>query len=124
MIDPSTETKARLTGAWRLQTIAHADGAPPVPAQGMIIYSASGHMSAQILSPGPNGGGEIEFHSYFGTYTIDAEASAVTHHREANNHVGAPADVVRRYRFVGEDVLVLRPDGHEGVVLTFRRTVS
>lgn len=121
MSDASSETSARLNGAWRLQSIAHRDGAAAVPAQGMIIYSESGHMSAQILSPGESADGDIQYHSYFGTYSIDAEAQAVTHHREVNSHAGAPADVVRRFRFDGEDGLVLRPDGHEGVVLTFRR---
>lgn len=80
-------------------------------------------MSAQILSPGEAGGG-IAFHSYFGTWSLDTAAATITHHREANTSPGAPADVVRRYCFNGEDELVLRPDGNEGVELTFRRAES
>ena len=121
MSEAASEECARLVGAWRLRSLVHRAGAAPVPAQGMILYCASGHMSAQILSPGEGDGGTIQFHSYFGTWSLDSANSTVTHHREANNNPDAPADVVRRYRFAGEDLLVLRPDGHEGVELTFRR---
>ena len=114
-----TETD-RLTGAWRLQTLVQRAGADAVAAQGMIIYCPSGHMSAQILSPGENGD-EIAFHSYFGTWSLDAAAAASTHHREANTSPGAPAEVVRHYRLDGQDRLVLRPQGGDGVELTFQR---
>ena len=43
-----------------------------------------------------------------------------------SNAPGAPADVVRRYCFAGDDGLILRPEGNDGVELTFQRgeTVS
>ena len=49
-----------------------------------------------------------DFISYFGTYTIDAQAGTVTHHRLDSIQPGDSGDLVRRYEFVG-DRLVLRP---------------
>ena len=45
---------------------------------------------------------------YFGTYSIDERAGTVTHHRQASIQPGDSGDLVRRYEFVG-DRLVLRP---------------
>jgi hypothetical protein len=76
-------------------------------------------MSAQIVSP--NGVEGIAFHSYFGTYTVDEVAATITHHRLVNNAAGAPADVVREYRFVSDDEIVLAIRGHPDTWLSFRR---
>jgi hypothetical protein len=76
-------------------------------------------MSAQILSP--DGAEGVAFHSYFGTYTVNAKAATVTHHRIANNAPDAPRDAVREYRFVSDDEIVLGIRGFPGTELTFRR---
>ena len=76
-------------------------------------------MSAQIVSP--NGADGAAFHSYFGTYKVDEAAATITHHRVVNNAAGAPADVVREYRFVSDDEIVLAIRGHPGTELRFRR---
>ena len=114
----------RLIGSWRLASLDNADRAADPPggaaADGLIMYGAGGFMSAQIISPG-EGGGASEYHAYFGTYSVDEAASSVTHHRIANNHPGAPADVERRFVFLSEDVVVLTPLTHQGVQLTFHR---
>jgi hypothetical protein len=47
--------------------------------------------------------------AYFGTYTIDEAARTVTHHRTGNLNPGGLGDFVRRYEFVTEDRLILRP---------------
>jgi hypothetical protein len=87
----------------------------------LIVYDPGGWMSAQIISP--NSAEGIAFHSYFGTYTVDAAAATVTHHRVANNACDAPRDVVREYRLVSDDEIVLGICGHPGTELTFRRAL-
>ena len=112
----------RLVGAWRLQALDNADeGGRVGQADGLIMYDVGGTMSAQIISPA-SGGRAREHHAYFGTYSVDKAASTVTHHRVANTSVSAPADVVRQYDFESDDVLMLFPEGHPAVRLTFRRT--
>jgi hypothetical protein len=49
-----------------------------------------------------------DYIAYFGTYTIDAQAGTVTHHRQDSIQPGDFGDLIRRYEFVG-DRLVLRP---------------
>jgi hypothetical protein len=48
--------------------------------------------------------------AYFGTYSIDAVAQAVTHHRQGSVQPGDTADLVRRYTIEG-DRLTLSPPG-------------
>jgi hypothetical protein len=127
MKDNPADAAQRLLGAWRLQAIDHAGNAAQSAARvdGLIMYEPGGYMSAQIISPGADPtSGESEYHAYFGTYSVDLAASAVTHHRLANNHAGAPADVVRRFEFLPGDGLRLTPEGHDGITLTFKRAGS
>ncbi len=89
---------------------------------GMLIYTPSGHMSALLMNPDrqrfasddPLGGTteEIEgayrkFDAYCGTYSIDKEKEAVTHHIEGGkfpNWVGT--DQVRYFEFSGDRLLL------------------
>ena len=123
--DRSGNDAERLVGSWRLVALDNSDrpvGVPGEPeADGLIMYGSDGYMSAQIISPGESGDGASEYHAYFGTYSVDEAAFSVTHHRIANNHPGAPADVERRYVFLSDDVLVITPLNHQGVRLTFHR---
>jgi hypothetical protein len=48
-----------------------------------------------------------DYIAYFGTYTIDQQAGTVTHHRQDSIQPGDTGDLVRRYEFTG-DRLVLR----------------
>src|SRR5262249_1284386 len=106
---------ARFHGAWRyagtkIDGEFRSDrGGAPV---GIIIYDPSGHMSVQVM-PGrterPTSPIE-QFLSYFGTYTIDENARTVTHHREGDLRTDAAIEVVRRYKFDG-DCLILSPVG-------------
>jgi hypothetical protein len=113
----------RLVGSWRLVSLENAGRAAVErpEADGLIIYAADGYMSALIISPGEREEGSSDYHAYFGTYSVDEAAVSVTHHRIANTHAGAPADVERRYLFVSDDVLELTPLNHQGVRLTFHR---
>jgi Lipocalin-like domain len=48
-----------------------------------------------------------DYIAYFGSYTIDEKAGTVTHHRQASIQPGDSGDLVRKYEFVG-DRLILR----------------
>jgi hypothetical protein len=48
-----------------------------------------------------------DYIAYFGTYSVDARAGTVTHHRQATIQPGDSGALVRRYEFAG-DRLVLR----------------
>jgi hypothetical protein len=114
----------RLVGMWRLVSITtngqlNPDRGPHPT--GFIVYDKSGNMSVQImpdrlrtkagqqLTPDEAKAALIGYTAYFGTYDVDPKAGTVTHHRKGNVIPGAPADVVRRFEFVGNDRVVLRP---------------
>ncbi len=111
----------KLMGAWRyLGTRLNGGnwdrGANP---KGMIYYGPHGEMSVQIAPDVERKrAGKVmtaeeakraltDYIAYFGTYSVDAEAGTVTHHRQASLQPGASGDLVRRYEFTG-DRLVLR----------------
>jgi hypothetical protein len=112
---PVSATAQKFFGAWRYAG-TRIDGAfrtdrggQPV---GIIIYDRSGHMAVQIM-PGKDGRAGAEastFLAYFGTYSIDEGAATVTHHREGDIRPNAPTEVVRRYQFV-DNRLILSPVG-------------
>jgi hypothetical protein len=105
----SAEEK-RIVGTWRLVSIT-VDGRVdlsrgPKPA-GLIYYDAHGNMAAQVQPDRPRP--ESGYVAYFGTYTVDEKAGIVTHRRAGNLERGAPAVVQRRYEFVSDDRMILRP---------------
>ena len=132
-------TSAKLVGSWRLVSWINSDGSPRCtqdegPASGEIIYSADGHMSAQL------GCAEISINvaeeeslqalsrklsrrhlSYYGPFTVDETAHTVTHHVAGssilNDYTGS--NQVRSYTFETNDRLVLQPPG--GARLTWLR---
>ena len=48
-----------------------------------------------------------DYIAYFGTYTVDEAGGTVTHHRQDTIQPGDTGDLVRRYEFNG-DRLILR----------------
>jgi hypothetical protein len=128
-----------IVGSWRLVSWVNADGRDRCTgsdgeASGQIIYSADGHMSAQL------GCGQVEVDtdsglsaqqlvsimtrrhlSYYGSFTIDERAQTVTHHVMGssilNGWVGS--DQVRSYTFETNDRVTLQPPG--GAKLTWQR---
>jgi len=130
-------TRERLLGAWQLVSWeAHdATGAVTYPlgedAVGQILYDAAGKMSAQLMrqkqarfvsEDWQQARAEEKeaawsgYFGYFGTYTIDERAGAVTHHIEGSwfpNLIGTQQ--IRYYRFEG-DRLVLDADTAWGQV--------
>jgi hypothetical protein len=116
------EVARKLIGAWRYvgtrRDGANWDrGANP---KGMIYYGPHGEMSVQvapdvkrtragtIMTPEEAKVAVNDYIAYFGTYTIDEQAGTVTHHRQDSLQPGDSGDLIRRYEFVG-DRLVLRP---------------
>jgi hypothetical protein len=88
--------------------------------KGMLYYGPYGEMAVQIAPDveRKRAGAEMtaeeafvavkDYIAYFGTYTIDEQAGTVTHHRHDGIQPGDKGDLVRRYEFVG-DRLMLRP---------------
>jgi hypothetical protein len=117
-----SEVAQKLIGAWRYIG-TRIDGRDwdrgPNP-KGMIYYGPHGEMSAQVapdvkrtragavMTPEEAKIAVTDYISYFGTYSIDAQAGTVTHHRLDSVQPGDSGDLVRRYEFSG-DRLVLRP---------------
>lgn len=117
-----SEVARKLIGSWRyIGTRINGGnwdrGANP---KGMIYYGAHGEMAVQIAPDvkRTRAGAEItpqeakialnDYIAYFGTYSVDETAGTVTHHRYESLQPGDKDDLVRRYAFAG-DRLVLRP---------------
>lgn len=134
------ELANRFVGAWRLVSI---EGYPPgLPGiydrpKGLVIYSASGRMSAQIVAKAnrkpfaPFNQGRRSattedkaaafdsYAAYYGIYIVDAKAGTVTHHLEGSLVPGREGTLnVRWFEFRGDDRLLLIPveDGKGGVL--------
>jgi hypothetical protein len=116
------EVAKKLIGAWRyIGTRINGGnwdrGANP---KGMIYYGSHGEIAVQIapdverkrvgkvMTPEEAKLALTDYIAYFGTYSIDEQAGTVTHHRQASIQPGDSGDLVRRYEFTG-DRLVLRP---------------
>jgi Lipocalin-like domain len=118
-----TEAKAanKLLGAWRyIGTRINGGnwdrGANP---KGMIYYGPHGEMAVQIapdvkrtraaavMTPQEAFTAVKDYIAYFGTYSVDEQAGTVTHHRQDSLQPGDRGDLVRRYEFIA-DRLVLR----------------
>jgi hypothetical protein len=117
-----SDVAQRFVGAWRyvgttIDGAAKPRGNNPT---GMIYYGPHGEMSVQIapdvarrkaaavMTAEEAKVALTDYIAYFGTYTIDAQAGTVTHHRQSSVQPGDAAAVVRRYEFAG-DRLILRP---------------
>jgi hypothetical protein len=116
------EVAKKLIGAWRYmgtQVEGRKWDRGPNP-KGMIYYGPHGEMSVQVapdvkreragavMTPDEAKIALTDYIAYFGTYTIDEQAGTVTHHRQDSIQPGDTGDLVRRYEFTG-DRLVLRP---------------
>jgi hypothetical protein len=116
-----TEVRNKLVGAWRyVGTRINGSnwdrGANP---KGMIYYGPHGEMAVQIapdvrrtragavMTPQEAATAVKDYIAYFGTYTVDEQAGIVTHHRHDSLQPGDAGDLVRKYEFAG-DRLVLR----------------
>ena len=116
-----SEVADKLMGAWRYvgTRINGANWDRGANPKGMIYYGPHGEMSVQVapdvkreragaaMTPDEAKIALTDYIAYFGTYTIDEQAGTVTHHRQDSIQPGDTGDLVRRYEFAG-DRLVLR----------------
>jgi hypothetical protein len=117
----SADAGPSLVGSWSLETWTVGD-APRCSEDegrysGQIMYSADGHMSAQLgCSDLPTDDlAELSAEeamarlqrrhfSYYGTYTVDLEAGTVTHHVEGSSSAAwVGTNRVRSFTFEGPD---------------------
>jgi hypothetical protein len=121
--EPSGATKG-LVGTWRLISITESQqqqyrGDKPT---GLIYYDDKGHMAVQIMPsrerakyagavPTPDEARDalLGYTAYFGTYTVDEKNQTVTHHRMGNVNPSGLGDFIRRYEFLSDDRVLLRP---------------
>ena len=118
-------------GAWSLARIERRDaagellGTPIEDRLGYLIYDAAGYMGVTLMRPGrqpySEGGPTAEealaqvgtYTSYFGPFSVNADAGVVTHHLEGSlDPTGAGSDYQRFYKF-GENTLTLQPPARE-----------
>lgn len=122
----SKSDKERLIGAWHLATIAGPDGKPiSVSPIGMLIYTADGHMSVQLMYPKAanvlsNQYVQNGYEASFGSYDVDETKHTVTHHVQGSNtrDLLVGKDLPRVYRFSPDGHLIIRsarPDEHWAV---------
>jgi hypothetical protein len=115
------EIARRLVGAWRyVGTRLNGEKFDRGPnPKGMIYYGPHGEMSVQVapdvnrkragavMTPDEAKVALTDYIAYFGTYTVDENAGTVTHRRQDTIQPGDTGDLVRRYEFNG-DRLILR----------------
>ncbi len=124
------ELTARLMGAWRyiganVKGLRRDLGPDP---KGMIYYGPHGEMMVEIAPDvarkraGAAATAEEAKHAlsgfiaYLGTYTVDAAAGIVTHHRQASLQPGDEGDLVRRCEFNGDRLSLWSVDNSLEVV--------
>ena len=77
---------------------------------GRIVYGENGKMAVILMRLRRDAREDGGFFAYTGGYTVDEEASTVTHHVEACVAPGwVGSDRVRRFELLGEDRIALRP---------------
>ena len=129
---PQSEAGRRLVGTWKLIETSDKERRGRHPT-GLIMYDVRGSMSVQIMpdKPRPKFAGsrptpeEAEaslagYTAYFGTDTVDEAKGTVTHHRAGNIDPGGLGDFVRRYEFVGDERVILRPPENNNVLVRER----
>lgn len=133
---PTMNPDARkFIGSWRLVATTSDGKVRPERGEkptGIITYDENGWMAAQIQPDRPPIGmvgatpsGEeakaalFGYTAYFGTYTVDAQAKIVTHHRKGNVNPGweKNADIQRAYVFDGPDRVILYPVGNKNELI-------
>ena len=137
--NPDQKLRDQLPGAWRLASIEtiKANGEVIYPfygkhPEGLLVYDKSGWMSVQIVSDPrptvPAADSREEFlaapaeqktkaidgyYAYFGTWTVDAAKSTVTHHIEQSLYPAERGENGTRHLVLEGDRLTLTAKTHE-----------
>jgi len=125
------EEQRRFVGFWGFSGLARRDGAgAELPVErsyedGLIVYTASGHMAVHLVRPDrdPFAEGRPTAEealaamrtgvSYFGPYTVEADNGQIVHHRSGCWFPGCiDTDARRGYEF-GDGTLTLKPPARE-----------
>ena len=117
---------AGFIGAWRLASLEEegADGkVHQADASGMLVFTADGHMSVQVMYRNPESGSSAApvqyaqggYEASYGTYQIEERAHTFTFHVEGalvRKLVGK--DLPRAYELAGKQLIVKssNPDEH------------
>ena len=119
--------REKLVGAWRLVWVdeQQRDGTTKriTDRRGTIVYTRDGHMSVQIMLPNTGKASETNrvqydqggYKAYYGTYDVDEQAHAVTHHVEgALVRSLVDKNLTRVYRLADGQLILKssRPDEH------------
>jgi hypothetical protein len=108
--------REEILGAWELVSFVSvgADGTETHPqgegARGLIVYTADGYMSAQIMNPA--GRGITAYLTYAGPYRLDEETATLHHEAEIalwNSWRGTTQ--VRLAEIRNGDLFLSSPDG-------------
>lgn len=117
--------KERFIGTWRLAWLEEPDADGKVhraDCTGLLVYTADGHMSVQVMYRNADGGGQGGAVQYaqggyeasFGTYQVDEKARTFLFHVEGamvRSLVGK--DLPRAFELVGNQLIVRSTDPKE-----------
>ena len=114
---------SRLVGHWSLVSVAIGDqrtyGVEP---KGSMFFDAAGHYSVIVVAAGGAGVGAI---AYFGEYTVDEAAGALSLHIDAGSRAAVAGSDERRLAQLDGDSLTLRNErpsnGLSAVTLVWKR---
>ena len=115
----------RFVGAWRLVSLEEPDAAGKVhraDCNGLLVYTADGHMSVQVMYRNAEGGGQSGpvqyaqggYEASFGTYQMDENAHTFTFHVEGamvRSLIGK--DLPRAFELSGKQMMVKSTDPKE-----------
>ena len=140
----TTKLRDRFVGTWRLVSFVSHDAAGRVASTygprplGLLMYDKSGHMSVQIArsdrSQSTSAAAQASsealtpafdvYFGYFGGYTVDEDATTVTHHVKAGSAPGFDGTDQRRIFRLQGDCLVLTtlPGPTDGAEVTYVAT--
>ena len=113
----SKSDKEKLIGAWHLANIKGPDGKTVSPRPvGMLIYTADGHMSVQLMYPKAANGMSNQYvqngyEASFGSFDVDEAKHTVTLHvlRSNTRELLVGKDLLRVYSFSSDGHLIIRP---------------
>lgn len=123
--DAQARAREHFTGAWRLAWLEEpgADGkVERAECSGMLVYSADGHMSVQVMYRNAQGGGEggpVQYaqggyEASFGSYTVDEAKRTFTFHVEgAMVRTLVGKDLPRAFEFTGNQLIVKSTNPNE-----------
>ncbi|HEY0701209.1 MAG TPA: lipocalin-like domain-containing protein [Candidatus Acidoferrales bacterium] len=117
-VSADSSARAKLIGAWRLVALDEpgADGKINhlTDRQGMLIYTADGHMSVQLMLPAADSDVSNDYvkegyEASFGSYDVDEAAHTVTHHVQGSVTRGLVGkDLPRAFSFSNDGKLIIR----------------